>query len=42
MAYALDTDETALGRALTAAFPGVDLSDEQALMATIPLSTTRC
>jgi hypothetical protein len=31
--YALDTNETALNRALAAAFPGVDLSDEAALMA---------
>ena len=33
MAYALDTDSTSLDRALVAAFPGVDLSDEAALMA---------
>jgi len=32
MSYALDTNEAALSRALTAEFPGVDLSDEQALM----------
>ena len=32
MAYALDTDETALVRALIAAFPGVDFSDEAAVM----------
>jgi len=32
MSYALDTDQTALSRALVAAFPGVDLSDEEALM----------
>ena len=37
MAYALDTNETALDRALTAAFPGVDLSDEQAVMASDPV-----
>jgi hypothetical protein len=36
MAYALDTDEASLDRALVAAFPGVDLSDEAALMATDP------
>jgi hypothetical protein len=33
MAYALDTDEASLDRALVAAFPGVDLSNEAALMA---------
>jgi hypothetical protein len=33
MAYALDTDSDALGVQLIAAFPGVDFSDEQALMA---------
>jgi hypothetical protein len=32
MNYALDTDQNALSRALIAAFPGVDLNDEQALM----------
>jgi hypothetical protein len=37
MAYALDTNETALDRELTAAFPGVDLSDEQAVMASDPV-----
>jgi hypothetical protein len=31
--YALDTNENALGSALTRAFPGVDLNDEAALMA---------
>ena len=36
MAYALDTDTTSLDRALVAAFPGVDLSDEAALMASDP------
>jgi hypothetical protein len=33
MAYALDTDSDALGDALVVAFPGVDFSNEQALMA---------
>jgi hypothetical protein len=33
MSYALDTDLNALMRQLVAAFPGVDLNDEQALMA---------
>jgi hypothetical protein len=33
MAYALDTDQNALSRALVAAFPGVDLNDDAALMA---------
>ncbi len=36
MAYALDTDSTSLDRALIAAFPNVDLSDEAALMASDP------
>jgi hypothetical protein len=36
MAYALDTDTASLDRALVAAFPGVDLSDEAALMASDP------
>jgi hypothetical protein len=36
MAYALDTDSASLDRALIAAFPGVDLSDEAALMASDP------
>src|SRR6266496_5085325 len=36
MAYALDTDSASLDRALVAAFPGVDLSDEAALMASDP------
>jgi hypothetical protein len=36
MAYALDTDEASLNRALTSQFPGVDLSDEAALMASDP------
>src|SRR5262245_34361367 len=31
--YALDTNETALGAALVKAFPGVDFSNDQALMA---------
>ena len=35
-AYAVDTDETALDRALAAAFPGVDLSNADALMAADP------
>jgi hypothetical protein len=33
MGYAIDTDQAALSRALVAAFPGVDLNDEAALMA---------
>jgi hypothetical protein len=37
MAYALDTDSASLDRALIAAFPGVDLSDEAALMASDPV-----
>ena len=36
MAYALDTDSASLDRALVAAFPDVDLSDEAALMASDP------
>jgi hypothetical protein len=41
MAYALDTDNNALDRALVAAFPGVDLSDEAALMASDPATYDR-
>src|SRR4051794_13301275 len=37
MGYAVDTDENALNRALAAAFPGVDLSDADALMAADPV-----
>ncbi len=36
MSYALDTDLTALNRALKAEFPGVDLSNEYALMVSDP------